>query len=117
MILVDTSVWVDHLRRGNDDLGRLLVDEQVLCHPFVVGELTCGRLTDRAEILARLQALPKARSVEYQEALAFVEMHRLMGAGLGWVDAHLLASATLSAASLWSFDRNLTKAARRLELS
>jgi len=117
MILVDTSVWVDHLRRGNDDLGRLLVDEQVLCHPFVVGELACGRLTDRAEILARLQALPQARSVEHQEALAFVEMHRLMGAGLGWVDANLLASATLSAASVWSLDRRLMTAARRLGLS
>jgi predicted nucleic acid-binding protein len=117
VILVDTSVWVDHLRRGNDDLGRLLVDEQVLCHPFVVGELACGRLSDRAEILARLQALPQANSVEHQEALAFVEMHRLIGAGLGWVDVNLLASATLSAASLWSFDRSLMGAARRLGLS
>lgn len=117
MILVDTSVWVDHLRRGNGDLGRLLVDEQVLCHPFIVGELACGRLTDREEILARLPALPQARGVEHQEALVFVEMHRLMGAGLGWVDVHLLASATLSAASLWSFDRSLMKAARRLGLS
>jgi predicted nucleic acid-binding protein len=117
MILVDTSVWVDHLRRSNDDLSRLLVEEQVLCHPFVVGELACGRLTDREEILPRLQALPQARSVEHQEALAFLEMQRLMGAGLGWVEVHLLASATLSAASLWSFDRNLMKAARRLGLS
>ena len=81
---------------------------------FVVGELACGRLTDRAEILARLQALPQARSVEHQEALAFVEIHRLMGAGLGWVDVNLLASATLSAASLWSFDRNLMKANFRI---
>lgn len=117
MILVDTSVWVDHLRRGNHDLGRLLIDEQVLCHPFVVGELACGRLSDRAEILSQLQALPQAGSVGHQEALAFVEMHRLMGAGLGWVDVNLLASAALSAASLWSFDRSLMTAAKRLGLS
>jgi predicted nucleic acid-binding protein len=116
MILVDTSVWVDHLCRGNDDLRSLLVGEQVLCHPFVVGELACGWLTDRAEILLRLQALPQATSVEHREALAFVEMHRLIGAGLGWVDINLLASATLSAASLWSFDRSLMGAARRLGL-
>jgi predicted nucleic acid-binding protein len=117
MILVDTSVWVDHLRRGNHDLRRLLVDEQVLCHPFVVGELACGRLTHREEILTWLQALPQARTVEHQEALAFVGMHRLAGAGLGWVDVHLLASAALSAASLWSFDRKLAKVAVRLGLS
>ena len=117
MILVDTSVWVDHLRRGNDELGRLLVDEQVLCHPFVVGELACGRFTDRAEILTRLQALPQASTVEHQEALAFLEMHRLVGSGLGWVDVNLLASATLSAASFWTFDRSLMGAAKRLGLS
>jgi len=117
VILVDTSVWVDHLRRGNDDLRRLLVDEQVLCHPFVVGELACGRLTDRAEILTRLQALPQASAVEHREALAFLEMHRLMGTGLGWVDVNLLASATLAPASFWSFDRSLMAAARKLRLS
>ena len=117
MILVDTSVWVDHLRRGNDELAQLLVEQQVLCHPFVVGELACGRLTDRAEILARLQALPRPRTVEHQEALDFVTLRRLMGVGLGWVDVHLLASAILSGASLWSLDRNLVRAAARLGLS
>jgi len=117
VILVDTSVWVDHLRRGNDELRRLLIDERVLCQPFVVGELTCGQLTDRAEILTRLQALPQASCVEHQEALAFLEMHRLAGTGLGWVDVNVLASAALSGASLWTFDRSLMKAARKLGLS
>ena len=114
---MDTSVWVDHLRRGNDELAKLLVDDQVLCHPLVVGELACGRLTDREEILARLQALPQALAVEYREALRFIDMHRLMGAGLGWVDVNLLASAALSAAALWSFDRSLVTAVRRLGLA
>jgi predicted nucleic acid-binding protein len=117
MILVDTSVWVDHLRRGNDELAKLLVDDRVLCHPFVVGELACGRLTDREEILGRLQALPQARGVEHREALHFIDMHRLAGVGLGWVDVNLIASAVLSAAALWSFDRGLTTAARRLGLA
>jgi predicted nucleic acid-binding protein len=117
MILVDTSVWVDHLRRGNDELAQLLVDQRVLCHPYVVGELACGRLTDRAEILGRLQALPQVRAVEHQEALDFVAMHRLMGVGLGWVDVNLLASAVLSRAAFWSLDRNLVRAATRLRLS
>ena len=98
MILVDTSVWVDHMRRGDEGLANLLVDEQVLCHPFVVGELACGRLTHRAEVLARLRALPQAPGVEHQEALAFVETHRLIGIRLGWIDVNLLASAALSTA-------------------
>ncbi len=116
MILVDTSVWVDHLRRGNDELARLLVDGEVLCHPFVIGELACGRLTDRAAVLAALQALPQAPGVEHQEALAFLEMHGLIGRGLGWIDVNLLASAMLSASSLWTLDRNLVEEARRLRL-
>jgi predicted nucleic acid-binding protein len=112
MILVDTSVWVDHLRRGNERLKSILLDDQVLCHPFVVGELACGHLTKRREILSLLQALPQADEIRHTEALAFVDTHRLMGLGLGWIDVHLLASAVLARARLWTLDARLHKAAQ-----
>ena len=93
MILVDTSVWLDHLRVADRQLVGLLLDEAVLCHPFVVGELACGALNRRGEILGLFRNLPQAPVVEHDEVLAFVEAHALMGSGLGWVDVHLLASA------------------------
>lgn len=111
MILVDTSVWVDHLRRGNQRLEEFLLGDQVLCHPFVVGELACGHLKNRHEILSLLQALPKAQTISDDEALAFVESHRLMGVGVGWIDVHLVASAVLSHATLWTLDTKLQKVA------
>ena len=114
MILVDTSVWVDHLRVADRRLAGLLQDEAVLCHPFVVGELGCGALRRRSEILGLLRNLPEAPVVEHDEVLAFVEAHALMASGLGWVDVHLLASATLAGERLWTRDRKLANAARRL---
>lgn len=119
VILVDTSVWIDHLRRGNERLKEALRDEGVLCHPFVIGELACGHLTKRHEILSLLRALPQAHEVEHEEAIAFLEAHRLSGAGLGWIDVHLLASAVLSGARLWTLDARLKAAARarRVDLS
>ena len=116
MTLVDTSVWVDHLRRGNVRLARLLAGAQVLCHPFIVGEITCGRLTDRREILGLLAALPHGPEIEHGEALAFLERHQLAGSGLGWIDVHLLASAALARASLWTLDRALAAAAAEVRL-
>lgn len=112
MTLVDTSVWVDHLRRGNVRLASLLRNERVLCHPFVTGELACGRLRNRRELLGLLHSLPQARTVDHREALHFIDTHRLAGGGLGWVDVHVLASAVLSGASLWTLDRALLRAAR-----
>jgi predicted nucleic acid-binding protein len=117
MILVDTSVWVDHLHRRNDALADLLGDDQVACHPFVVGELACGYLKNRREILSLLVALPHAAVVEHDEALAFLETHRLPGMGLGWIDAHLLASVTLAGATLWTLDGSLRRAAQRLRVA
>jgi hypothetical protein len=111
MILVDTSVWVEHLRRGNERLKAMLLDDQVLCHPFVIGELACGHLTKRREILSLLRTLPKSYEIGHEEALAFVDNHRLMETGLGWIDIHLLASAVLTRARLWTFDTKLQKAA------
>jgi predicted nucleic acid-binding protein len=114
VILVDTSVWIDHLRVADPHLAELLVEEQVLCHPFVIGELACGALKRRGDFLSLLRNLPPAAAVEHAEALAFIDTHTLMGIGLGWVDVHLLASAYLAGARLWTRDRRLGHAARRL---
>ena len=114
MILADTSVWVEHLRMGSERLRSLLHGEQVLCHPFVVGELACGMLRNRQEILSTLRALPEARVAEPEEVLRFVEARRLYGRGLGWVDASLLASALLTGCTIWTLDKRLRNAAAAL---
>jgi hypothetical protein len=107
MILVDTSVWVDHLRHGNTRLRSLLDEAAVLTHPFIVGELACGNLRNRQEILRLLALLPEARIAEHAEVLGFLDGRRLYGRGIGWLDAHLLASALLSGTPLWTLDRKL----------
>jgi predicted nucleic acid-binding protein len=117
MVLVDTSVWVSHLRYGGVELEALLDDARVACHPFVVGELACGNLANRAEILALLQALPMSAHVEHEEVLRFIEGHRLMGKGLGYIDVHLLASARLTGVLLWTRDKRLHGASRALGVS
>ena len=111
MVLVDTSVWVDHLRRGTIGLDAPLGEGQVLCHPFVIGELACGNLKNRSDILSLLQTLPTVRTAEEEEVLQFIEKYRLMGKGLGYIDVHLLASSLLSHAPLWTFDKRLGDAA------
>jgi predicted nucleic acid-binding protein len=117
MILADTSVWIDHLRVGNARLRDSLNEGAVLCHLFVIGELACGNLRQRDEILSLLAALPDASVATHEEVLAFVSEHGLHGKGLGWIDVHLLASAMLSKCQLWTLDKALEKAARRLGLS
>ena len=116
MILVDTSVWIEHLRVGSARLKSLLLDEQVLCHPFVVGELACGTLQRRSEILSLLKALPEAQLLEHEEVLSFLEARRLYGRGIGWVDAHLLASTLLTGCGLWTVDKPLRRAATALRV-
>ena len=116
MILVDTSVWVDHLRKGNARLTALLDDGLVLVHPFVLGELALGRMKRRAELLGLLDEMPRAEAANHEEALEFVDRHGLAGSGVGWVDVHLLVSAALTGASLWTLDRRLAAAAGRLAL-
>jgi len=111
MILVDTSVWVEHLRTGNQRLAQMLDATEVLSHPFVAGELACGTLRARREILELLAQLPTAPMVSHDEALHFLEAKALQGQGLGWIDVHLLASAAIAHATLWSLDRRLTKVA------
>ena len=116
MVLVDTSIWVSHFRTGDHHLQELLVDEQVLCHPFILGELTCGGLKNRKEIIALLKALPGAITSETDEILEFIEYQKLIGVGIGLVDVHLLASALLTKALLWTSDRSLRAAATRLNI-
>ena len=108
MILVDTSVWVDHLRRGDAQVAVLLEGASVLMHPFVVGEIACGSLSDRPLILELLQDLPLAVVAGAAEILRFIEVHSLHGKGIGYVDVHLLASVALSGgAKLWTRDKRL----------
>ncbi|MBI5236563.1 MAG: type II toxin-antitoxin system VapC family toxin [Deltaproteobacteria bacterium] len=114
MVLVDTSVWVAHFRAGDSELERLLNDGRVLCHPFVAGELACGNLKNRAEILSLLQALPMALVIEHDEILRFVNSHRLTGRGIGYINIHLLASAMLANASLWTLDKMLGAVSSKL---
>ncbi|MDA8307848.1 MAG: PIN domain-containing protein [Deltaproteobacteria bacterium] len=114
MILVDTSVWVSHLRNGEIGLTALLNEGHVVCHSFIIGELACGNLKNRSEILSLFQALPMAVQAEHEEVMEFIERHRLMGKGLGYIDVHLLASAVLTDVSLWTFDRRLIEAASKL---
>lgn len=117
MMLVDTSVWIGHLRRRSDRLKALLLDSQVLCHPFIIGELACGTLHHRGEILKLVKALPAAELVADEEVLSFIESRQLYGCGLGWVDAHLLASTLLTGCTLWTFDKPLRSAAAALDIS
>jgi predicted nucleic acid-binding protein len=117
MILVDTSVWIDHLRSGNRRLESLLGDGDVLIHPFVVGELACGALRNRDQVLSLLRALPEASAAEHSEVIDFLDRERLYGRGIGWIDVHLLASARLSDAPLWTLDRRLSRIAAALKLS
>jgi len=117
VILADTSVWVDHLREGNPRLTKLLVDAEVLTHPFVVGELALGQMGRRRDILSLLSELPQVESATHEEVLLFVERNRLEGTGIGWVDAHLLSAAALSGARLWTTDRRLAATAVRLGLA
>ena len=115
MILVDTSVWVDHLQKGVAQLAGLLERGSVVVHPFVVGELACGSLADRATVLELLQDMPAAVVAESDEVLGFIERHRLHGKGIGYVDAHLLASTALTrGATIWTRDLRLRAAAEAL---
>ena len=117
MVLIDTSVWVEHFRKGEIRLGALLNDSRVSCHPFIVGELACGNFRNRSEILSFLGTLPMAISAEHEEVMRFIEKYHLMGKGLGYIDIHLLAAAVLSDIPLWTFDGKLDKACSSMGIS
>lgn len=118
VILVDTAVWIDYLRGAETRLSPRLYDNQVLVHPMVVGELACGNLRNRDEVLSLLAGLPQAPVAADQEVVAFIEHHRLMDRGIGYIDAHLLAATALAAsAQLWTIDQRLMEVAIDLGLS
>ncbi len=118
MILVDTSVWIEHLRTGNEALAHLLNNNQALIHPFVIGEIACGNLADRGEVLSRLRDLPILSKATESEALYFIEQNQLMGLGIGYIDVHLLAATALvPPARLWTRDKRLKVVADTMKLS
>jgi len=114
MILLDTSVWVDHLRRGDSLAIQVLESGQAGAHAFVTGELACGNLKSRVRVIDLLKALPQLALATDDEVLYFIERHRLMGRGIGYVDAHLLAAVAIGGAQLWTRDRRLREIATEL---
>jgi len=117
LILVDTSVWIDHFRQGSSALSEALEREEVMTHPFVIGELACGTLKNRREVLSLLARLPSAVVATGEETLHFIEHHRLMGKGIGYIDVHLLASVVMTeAARFWTWDKRLETIAAKLRI-
>ena len=118
MILVDTSIWIDHLRARDERLVNLLTGGTVLSHPFVIGEIALGGLRNPSRVLKELQRLPVASVATDQEVLRLIRDRALGGRGIGYVDAHLLAAVRLSAgATLWTRDKRLLNVARELSLA
>jgi len=117
MVLVDTSLWVAHLRDGTTGLETLLNEGQVICHPFIIGELACGNLRNRSEILSLLYALPMAIHAECEEVMQLIENYSLMGKGLGYIDMYLLSSAILTKVQLWTFNKKLNEVSSKLGLA
>jgi predicted nucleic acid-binding protein len=117
MILVDTSIWVDHIRTPNRRLIELLDAELVSMHPWVVGELACGNLADRANMLYLLRSLPPVAVASDDEVLFFIDKHGIAGKGVGYLDMHLLAAAALASLKLWTRDRRLNEVAALLGLN
>ena len=114
MILVDTSIWVNHFREGNPVLEQLLNNGDVMCHPFIIGEIACGNLKNRQEILLLLQNLPEAKKASHREIMYFIEQRNLMGKGLGYIDMHLSASALLTNVRVWTYDNKLNEVNKHL---
>jgi len=113
VILADTSIWIDHLRSRSPALTALLQDQAVCTHDFVIGELACGNLGNRAEVLGLLQSLPRLSAATEDETLFFIEQQYLMGRGIGYIDAHLLAAAVIRGVQIWTKDKRLMVIAER----
>jgi predicted nucleic acid-binding protein len=116
MILVDTSVWVRHFRMGDKKLAGFLDDGEVACHSFILGEVACGNLKHRSEVLSLLKALPSVPVAEDDEVMLLLEREKLYGKGMGWIDAHLLGSALLGDCALWALEASLKRAAAHLRV-
>ena len=117
MILVDTSVWIEHLNRDRELLEHLIAADEVLIHPFVIGELACGGLPAREQVMEELHEMPRGPVASEPDALDFIERNRLMNTGLNYIDIHLLAAASSAKTPLWTFDRKLRTAALALGLA
>jgi predicted nucleic acid-binding protein len=117
MILVDTSVWIEHFRKGLKELENLLIEEEVATHPFIIGELACGDINNRSEILSLLQSLTISTTIDLEEYIHFINSHHLMGMGIGFVDIHILASAYLDSLFLWTIDKKLHNIATKMKLT
>ena len=117
MVLVDTSIWVTHLRSVSRHLEKLLLDAEVVCHPFIISELACGNIKKRNEILTLLRSLPMAPTIDFNEFLFFIEQNKLMGKGIGFVDVQILASAQLLEVPLWTSDKRLKSSALELDIN
>ena len=115
-ILVDTSVWIKHLRESDKNLIRLLEKGLVACHPFIIGELACGGIKNRYEIISLLNDLPSTDIVDHSEIMEFIEYQKIMNKGIGYVDVHLLGSALVSETPLWTFDKALKRVANQLSI-
>ncbi len=117
MVIVDTSIWIEHLKEGNHQLEKLLLNAEVLCHRFIIGELACGNIKNRDVFLSLIKTLPQATAVTPDELIYFIEQNKLTGTGIGCVDAHLLASAQMSGTLLLTSDKRLKTAAIELNIA
>jgi predicted nucleic acid-binding protein len=117
MVLADTSIWVDHLRKSNGQLIELLNNGEVFCHPFIIGELACGYIKNRQEIITALRALPQSAFIEHDEIMVFIEKNNIMGKGLGYIDIAILGSSLVTGIPLWTFDQKLNAIAKKFNNS
>ena len=117
MILIDTSVWIDHLRQRDDHLVITLLAGHVLIHPWVIGEIACSSIKDREQVLDLLRSLPLCSVALEDEVLLFIDQNKLMARGIGYVDVHLLASTKLSGATLWTRDKRLLIIAKEMNIA
>jgi len=118
VILVDTSIWIDHFRYGDADLRKIIEDDRLLCHPFVVGELALGSLREREAVIAFLSAQREAVIATHAEVMTVIERHSIFSMGIGYTDAHLLTSTLLDRrSSLWTRDKRLAAAAQKVGAS
>ena len=117
LILVDTSVWIKHLREGEKKLIPLLEQGSVACHPFIIGELACGGMKNRYEIIGLLNDLPSAETLDHSEIMEFIENRKIINKGVGYIDVHLLGSALVSGTHLWTFDKALAKIPKELSIA
>jgi len=117
MILVDSSVWVEHLKKGSAELRKALEGEEIFTHPLVLGELSLGNYKNRSEVLELLFFLPKAVVASDEEVLGLIEKSALYGKGLGWTDVNLIASSLLSRCKLWTYDKALISESKRMKLA